>query len=233
MKPLLAEITDESKLQDLGRASVQVIHDLKNQLNGLKLYATFLRKRMEKEDRPLEERETVSKLISGLERAASDMTSLVRYGRPIEIRARPGTDLVKMIATTAGSEAFESRISLSADVDCLPGNFDQALLAEALSAISAGALNMPRGSQAGAVSIHLQLKQQGAESQAFIEWRGVISNDGEDPFKSFAGSQALRMSLAAKIIEAHGGRVGHGQGGLYAILPVGRPNDQKAMDVRR
>jgi hypothetical protein len=44
MKPLLSGMQDIDKLQDLGRASIQIVHDLKNQLNGLKLYATFLRK---------------------------------------------------------------------------------------------------------------------------------------------------------------------------------------------
>ena len=66
MKPLKSEVTDTNMLEELGRASVQIVHDLKNQLNGLKLYATFLRKRMEKAARPEDERETVGKLIQGL-----------------------------------------------------------------------------------------------------------------------------------------------------------------------
>ena len=69
MKPLKTELQDAETLRDLGGASVQIVHDLKNQLNGLKLYATFLRKRMEKSERPADEQETISKLIAGLERA--------------------------------------------------------------------------------------------------------------------------------------------------------------------
>src|SRR4030095_11519006 len=93
MKPLKSETQDLATLQELGRASVQIVHDMKNQLNGLKLYATFLRKRMEKADRPQDEQETVAKLIAGLERAASDMTTLVRMGRTLELRRPPQTDL--------------------------------------------------------------------------------------------------------------------------------------------
>ena len=78
--------------------SVQIVHDLKNQLNGLKLYATFLRKRMEKSERPADEQETIGKLISGLERAAADMTTLVRFGRPLELRRQPRVDLVKILS---------------------------------------------------------------------------------------------------------------------------------------
>ena len=70
MKPLLTETHDAEALHELGRASVQVVHDLKNQINGLKLYATFLRKRMEKAERPADELETVAKLLAGPARAA-------------------------------------------------------------------------------------------------------------------------------------------------------------------
>ncbi len=67
MKPLLAESEDKQSLEALGRASVQIVHDLKNQLNGLKLYATFLRKRMEKTERTEDELDTIRKLIAGLD----------------------------------------------------------------------------------------------------------------------------------------------------------------------
>src|ERR687884_2047190 len=104
MKPLKSETQDAATLQELGRASVQIVHDLKNQLNGLKLYATFLRKRMEKSERPQDEQETIAKLIAGLERAAADMTTLVRYGRPVELRRQPSVDLVKIISNVSTSE---------------------------------------------------------------------------------------------------------------------------------
>src|ERR687886_2035773 len=103
MKPLKSEVTDAKRLEELGRASVQIVHDLKNQLNGLKLYATFLRKRMEKTERPTDERETVAKLIQGLERAASDMTTLVRLGRPVELRRQKGVNLARILAEATGS----------------------------------------------------------------------------------------------------------------------------------
>src|SRR2546429_1123856 len=68
MTPATAKTVDTSELEDLGRATLQIVHDLKNQLNGIKLYATFLRKRFESEDRPSEEREILAKLIDGLDR---------------------------------------------------------------------------------------------------------------------------------------------------------------------
>ena len=138
MKPLVSETQDVRTLQELGRASVQIVHDLKNQLNGLKLYATFLRKRMEKSERPADEQETIGKLIAGLERAAADMTALVRYGRPVELRRQPRVDVVKIISNISASEGvhFESAS------DTIEGEFDATTMAEALKAITTGARGM-------------------------------------------------------------------------------------------
>ena len=97
MKPIMSRTEDKATLQDLGRASIQIVHDLKNQLNGLKLYATFLRKRLEKSERPEDEQETISKLISGLDRAAVDLSTIVAYGRKIELKTQPGLDIQKIL----------------------------------------------------------------------------------------------------------------------------------------
>jgi len=42
--------------------------------------------------------------------------------------------------------------------------------------------------------------------QVLIEWSGVRQLD-HDPFRSFAGSEEIKLALAARIIEAHGGTV--------------------------
>jgi signal transduction histidine kinase len=201
MKPLKSEVTDSSTLEELGRASVQIVHDLKNQLNGLKLYATFLRKRMEKAERPEDERETVAKLIQGLERAALDMTTLVRLGRPVELRRQPGVDLSSLLA-----EASNGTIT-PADGDetkSFEGEFDPAALGEAFKAIHTGASALfSRTDEAKPLEVSIKLDESNSLPQALIEWRGLKT--ATDPFHSYAGSDALRMSLAAKIIEAHGG----------------------------
>ena len=66
-------------------------------------------------------------------------------------------------------------------------------------------------------SAQLSRGGSGAESAAVIEWRGVARAQ-EDPFRSFAGGDGLRMALAAKIIRAHGGEVSHDAGVIRARL---------------
>ena len=216
MKPLLAETKDVHTLQELGRASVQIVHDLKNQLNGLKLYATFLRKRMEKSERPADEQETILKLIAGLERAAADMTALVRYGRPIEPRRQPGVDLVKIVSGVAMSEG----VYFEAATPTIEGEIDGALIAEALQTITTAALRLGQVDGSAPLLIHIRTEDATGAPTALIEWRGVKSNDDHDPFHSFAGSDALRMSLAAKMIEAHGGEAAQAQNTLRVSLPL-------------
>src|SRR5436190_8052610 len=113
MKPALANATQANPLEELGRATLQIVHDLKNQLNGLKLYATFLRKRLEREERSAEERETIQKLIAGLDRAAQDMTELVRYSQPLTLNCRPRTVLRTVISGATQQVAAKQRTEFS------------------------------------------------------------------------------------------------------------------------
>jgi nitrogen fixation/metabolism regulation signal transduction histidine kinase len=214
MKPLKAESQDAETLRELGSASVQVVHDLKNQLNGLKLYATFLRKRMEKTERPADELETVAKLIAGLERAAADTTLLVRYGRPLELRRQPGTDLARLLVD-ASSNASVAEGNYE-------GDFDPSLIAEALKNITRGGRGEV-GAEDESAPVRLSREAANGAASAVIEWRGASHADGDaDPFKSFAGGEGLRMALAAKIIRAHGGEVAREGGVTRARLPLSK-----------
>jgi signal transduction histidine kinase len=212
MKPLKTELQDAETLRDLGSASVQIVHDLKNQLNGLKLYATFLRKRMEKAERPADEQETLGKLISGLERAAADMNVLVRFGRALELRRQPGTDLARLVQDSAEGAHVEC------DGGPFEGDFDPALLAEALKNITAGAWG-----ESGAPDGPRRVRLSGDGAGAVVEWHGgaaSVGPDGEDLFRSLAGASGLRMALAAKIVRAHGGEVSSEGGRIRARLPL-------------
>jgi light-regulated signal transduction histidine kinase (bacteriophytochrome) len=231
MKPLLSQTQDDHSLQNLGRASVQIVHDLKNQLNGLKLYATFLRKRMEKGERPADEIETVNKLMRGLDRAAADLSMIVDYGQPVQLKAQRGTDLLKIInAVAAGlnegprvSGALAGPIVVDSNAPTLVGEFDPELLTEALRSVSLSAMKM-LGARTREQSLQIRLRDETIDSNerfGVIEWPGFDGLD-HDPFHSFAGSDEIRMSLAARVIEAHGGSAERNNGSLRVRLPLAR-----------
>ena len=199
MRPLLLTQQDSDALQSLGRASVQIIHDLKNQLNGLKLYATFLRKRMEKGQRAPDELETINKLIAGLDRAAGDLSSLLQYGRPLELKKQPEVDIQLIMRTVAATvspgDGNSAGLTISqTEAAPLTGDFDPKVLAEALEAISTAAVKLRKKQENGPIDVSLKRVSIETEKTAIIEWHGLRSI-GHDPFRSFAGGDEIRMSL--------------------------------------
>jgi signal transduction histidine kinase len=233
MKPLLSRTEDGDTLRDLGRASIQIVHDLKNQLNGLKLYATFLRKRLEKSERPTDELETINKLIGGLDRTARDVSMIVEYGRPIDLKRQAGTNLEKLlrdVAETLNIENLSNRqpvtgglsgaVVVEAERIPLVGEFDPSLLTEALKLISLSAMKiLSNKAHGGSLAIRLRSAVFEARQAGVIEWNVFDSSD-DDPFHSFAGSNEIRLSLAARIIEAHGGSAERQNGALCVRLPL-------------
>lgn len=226
MKALLSEDRDSASLQNLGRASLQIIHDIKNQLNGLKLYATYLRKRMDNSAESTDLQETVAKLIAGVDRAANDLNVLVQYGQPLTLNKQQGIDLQKLMRGVAtdwpDTAPGDSKCSLVMDSDppSLIGEFDAAALTNAFNAISAGALKTYGRVNGAVVRVSLRREVTAAKAAAIVEWSPVSFANG-DPFRSFNGAEAIRMSLAAKIVEAHGGSAEHQNQSLRVRLPIG------------
>jgi signal transduction histidine kinase len=224
MNPLLSEDRDGATLQNLGRASLQIVHDIKNQLNGLKLYATYLRKRIEKIDEAADLQETVAKLIAGLDRSANDMNVLVQYGRPLSLNKQAAVDINKLMrgisANWPEAAPGDSASMLLIDSDSLSliGEYDATALTDAFKAISLGAAkSCPPGEEGVRVSLRREIQDR--KPTVVIEW-GPVEFPNEDPFRSFKGSEAIRMSLAAKIVEAHGGSAEHETQRLRVRLPL-------------
>ncbi len=197
---------------------MQIVHDLKNQLNGLKLYATFLRKRIEKNERPADEQETVGKLINGLNRAAEDLSLIVRYGQPVELKKQAGVDVSKLLqAACASPGEIGGEVVMESGSDAIQGNFDHFKLGDAFKWLCAGAVrHRQTGDGAGAITVTAKPADAG---QVLIEWSGLRQLD-HDPFRSFVGSEEIKLALAARIIEAHGGTAKFVDKKLAVELPL-------------
>ena len=226
MKPLLAKTEDKNALESLGRVTLQIVHDLKNQLNGLKLYATFLRKRLNREDRSPEERETLAKLIAGLDRAAHDMTALVRYAREFELHRRPKTDLTRLLETviaelSPGEDESQGQSLVTAELETgtMFGNLDPPLLAEALKSITQEAVSSLAAKSGGTITIQLRRGPKTTTPEALLEWKGLQPVRNHN-FADFTGHRSVHTALAAKIIEAHGGTFHHEDKLIRVWLPL-------------
>jgi signal transduction histidine kinase len=220
MKVSMSRTEDRETLEDVGRASIQIVHDLKNQLNGLKLYATFLRRRLEKSERPEDEQETIAKLMAGLDRAASDLATIVEYGRQIELKKQPGFEVQKVLRTVCSTfDGPGTQIVVDPSSDSVQGTFDPLKLTDAFKWMSAAAIKnrgTENGAEAGPVSVKIAADDIRA---AIIEWSGLRKID-HDPFHSFIGSDEIRLALAAKIIEAHGGSAKLAEDRFVVQLPL-------------
>ena len=222
MKVSMSRMGDSETLQDLGRASIQIVHDLKNQLNGLKLYATFLRRRLEKSERPEDEQETIAKLIAGLDRAASDLATIVEYGREIELKKQTGFEVQKVLRTVCSSlDGPEARIVMDPASASVHGDLDPLKLTDAFKWISTAAIKNRRDDENDqkAEAKPVSVKVAAVDKKAIIEWSGLRKID-HDPFRSFVGSEEIRLALAAKIIEAHGGSATLAEDRFVVQLPL-------------
>lgn len=190
------------------------------------MYATFLRKRLEREERSPEERDTIVKLIAGLDRAARDLTALVRYSQPVDLNRQPHIDLRNLISGVIRDAA--SRLGIEAPLACeiasspLYGEFDPSCLSEALQALTEEAVNSLPSRQASNVSLHVRREGDDKSSQAIVEWKGIKLADRNQSFRSATSYGTVYTAQAARIIEAHGGRVEREPNAIRAWLPLSK-----------
>ncbi|HEU0251436.1 MAG TPA: hypothetical protein VFR12_00300, partial [Pyrinomonadaceae bacterium] len=82
--------------------------------------------------------------------------------------------------------------------------FDPLKLTDAFKWISTAAIKNRRNDDE-AVAKPVSVKVAAVnDNAAVVEWSGLRPID-HDPFHAFKGSEEIRLALAAKIIEAHGG----------------------------
>jgi signal transduction histidine kinase len=211
-----AKQPDPKALEDLGRATLRIVHDLKNQLNGLKLYATYLRKRLDRDENTTTERETVEKLVAGLDHAAKEMAALVRYAQPLDLRRQPKSDLRAIAHSAVHDPAYRVSGPLvtasSPEKDeKLSGAFDPHALAEAFSALTREAL----ARRAGDATVTLKLERLSSQGlpMALVEWTGLAR-------PSSASAPGIHAAFAKRIIEAHGGVVDFDNESIKVKLPL-------------
>ena len=211
-----AKQLDEKALEDLGRATLRIVHDLKNQLNGLKLYATDLRKRLDRDENAITERETVEKLVAGLDHAAREMAALVRYAQPLDLRRQPKSDLRAIAQSAVHDPAYRVSGPLVAaaapeNEEKLNGAFDPHALAEAFSALTREAL----ARRAGDAIVTLKLGRLSNQrlAMALVEWSGLAR-------ASSSSAPGIHAAFAKRIIEAHGGVVDFDSEVIKVKLPL-------------
>jgi signal transduction histidine kinase len=201
---------EQMRLLEAGRLTSRLIHDLKNQMGGMKLYAAYLKKRFA--DLP-EGLEIAEKIVEGLNTMAEQASLVSRLTRPLELKREPGDPLAMLDHVINDqmprAEARSVKVETKFENGLSQTSIDTQQLRTSIGSIMTRAIDSsPEG---GLVRIELRSKPD--------ELQIDVSNQGE----TLSGEQraalfdllavdrisktSLDLALARRVIEYHGGEV--------------------------
>jgi two-component system, NtrC family, sensor histidine kinase HydH len=202
--------SEEAILIETGRMAARLIHDFKNQLGGLKLYAAYLQKRFADNEEGME---VVDKIARGVSEMAEQAAVLNKLCRPLELQMEPGdpAPVVEQVVSRLRPRSEAKRVKITFDVE--PGAplvpLDQRRIDEALEAIISRAVDA--SPEDGEIEISLRPRDEALRIE--IKDNGATLDDERrlSLFDPLAGDRlnrtALSLAMARRIIERHGGRV--------------------------
>jgi two-component system sensor histidine kinase HydH len=207
---------EQERLLEAGRLTSRLIHDLKNQMGGLKLYAAYLKKRFA--DQP-EGLEIAEKIVEGLNTMAEQASLVSRLTRPLELKREPGDPRAMLDHVVNDqmprAEARSVKIETKFENGLPQASLDSQQLRASLGAIMTRAIDSsPEG---GLVRIELQSRPGELQIEVSNQ-RGQRGQGGEpngdqqaDLFDLLAADRiskaSLDLALARRVIEHHGGEV--------------------------
>lgn len=200
-------------LLDAGSLTFRLIHDFKNQMGGLKLYAAYLKKKFAGHPDWTEGLEITDKIIQSLNEMAENASLVGKLSSPIELKL--GTEdfaaLVKQVIEEFQSQVDrpEVRFNVNIGADVSSARFDLQQMRIALKTLIARAAELsPLGGKVTAAllqtenEVRLSILSEGAsldepQRQAFFDF---LTNER-------LNKTSLNLAQARRIIEAHGGSV--------------------------
>jgi len=202
---------DEQKfLIEAGRMTARLIHDFKNQMGGLKLYAAYLKKRFS--DQP-EGLEIAEKIIQGLNNMAEHAALVNKLTRPLELN-REVKDLTQCLNQAVDglkSRADSRQVKFESEIDngLQLASFDAQHLRAALSSIIARAVDS--SPESGVVRIILR-SIPGEMLIEIVDRGETLGEEQRQRIFNFISNDRLNnasfeLAMARRIIEQHGGQI--------------------------
>ncbi len=200
--------TEEALLIEAGRMTARLIHDFKNQIGGMKLYASYLKKRFS--DQP-EGIEIAEKIIQGLNEMAEQTALVSKLTRPIELHLK-AADLGACVEMALGGLkplADSRQVNISLDRADAAGeiSIDWQQIQVALSTIITRAIEVsPKGGE-----VNVVLKSIGDAVWIEVADRGERLDEEKlrAIFDALTNERINRISLglalARRIVLLHGG----------------------------
>jgi signal transduction histidine kinase len=202
--------SEEAILIETGRMAARLIHDFKNQLGGLKLYAAYLQKRFADN---AEGTEIAEKIAQGLNEMAENAAILNKLCRPLELRMEPLDmgPVVEQVVSKIEPAVAAKRVKIELDLEAAVPRvfFDSRLIGEALGAIILRAVDAsPQNSEIGISlrrrddALRIEIRDNGAplDEERRLSFFDPLTSDR-------LNRTALGLAMARRIIERHGGQV--------------------------
>lgn len=203
------ELAKQDRLAAIGRVAVHVADEAQSQLTTAKLYLRLLRRRLSDDEGSLDVLTKIEAGLAGLDATFGDLTQFTaeRPPRPERVRIR---QLVEEIRDLHDQRLGAQAIQLSIDVPLGETVLaDCEMLRRCLANMIRNALDaMPHGGELvitsynGPAGFELEVADSGPGIDAEIRRRAF-----EPFFSTKPGGTGLGLAIAARIAEAHGGRV--------------------------
>ncbi len=202
---------------EIGSLAARLLHDFKNQISGLKLYTSWLKKHCATapgNDGPTEFAEILQKMSDGLNVMAEHAHLISRLTQPLKLKLAPASleSLIHQLVdeTMAQAAARHVRISAAPPPEMLSLHCDAQLLFSALRAITRRAVTDCRAGGEVSVSLHHRSDEiviVVADDSAEVLTAAARATFFELPVTERLTTTVLELALARRIIEQHGGRV--------------------------
>ncbi len=194
----------KTRLEDLGRMTAGLAHEIRNPLAGIQLYASMLRRDLEGDPPKARVLDRVLSAVSGLERLVEDMLA---YGRDLDPRRAPSPlgPLVEEALGLARAALEEKSIRVELDIDGACAEVDAEMMRRVfLNIILNAAQAMDHGGT-------LTIRGRGGSVSFTDTGPGIPQEVMGRLFAPFVTTKArgtgLGLALAQKVVEAHGGSI--------------------------
>ncbi len=207
------ESRERAMLIEVGRATSKLIHDFKNQMGGLKLYAAYLKKRFASQPDLAEGLEIADKIAQSISEMAENAALIGKLTSPLELKIAKSDfpNLIEQIINQLQPQISERRLTVENLSSGLipPLEMDSQHMLIAIGNLIARSIE---ASPEGGILKFSTLVEKGEIRFSIIDSGESLSDERRQGFFDYLNGRrlnraSLKLALARHIIQSHGGQV--------------------------
>lgn len=226
------QLAQSEKLAALGRLAAGIAHEVRNPLGVIRASASMVQDAF---DGGTEDHRACELIVDEIDRLDGLIGALLAFARPARMELSP-TELRPVVerAATLAAEARDVAVETDVDADVIV-RADGDLLTQVVLGLVVNA------AEAGASRVGVRAGREGAAVELTVadDGSGIADEDEPRLFEPFFTTKdtgtGLGLSMATRIVEAHGGQIavrrgaGLGEGGRGACFALTLPVDGPAV----